>query len=277
METAAPDRATVQPRQPRRILAFTRSVGFHHDAIPYAARMVEIMGKKTGAWETVISDDPEMFRPEVLGNFDAVAMCNTTGNLFMPVNHEKLPAAIVDPLRKRDRELKQSFEKFVRGGGAIIGIHAATDAWYDWPTYGDMIGAYFISHPWTKDFTVGIKVEDPDHPVNKVFRGEDFSINDEIYTFRDEPYSREKLRILLSVDVNRTDMVSDRVRRGMKRKGTDFAISWVRTFGEGRVFYCALGHNRHIFWDRKILQHYLDGIQFALGDLEADTTPSGNR
>ncbi|MEA3365531.1 MAG: HEAT repeat domain-containing protein, partial [Candidatus Hydrogenedentes bacterium] len=61
---------------------------------------------------------------------------------------------------------------------------------------------------------------------------------------------------------------------GIRRDDDDFAVSWVRTYGEGRVFYCSLGHRHEIFWNPAILQHYLDGIQFALGDLAADTTPS---
>ena len=58
------------------------------------------------------------------------------------------------------------------------------------------------------------------------------------------------------------------------RPDNDYALSWVRSFGQGRAFYCAFGHDHAIFWNPAILQHYLDGIQFALGDLPADATPS---
>jgi type 1 glutamine amidotransferase len=100
-----------------------------------------------------------------------------------------------------------------------------------------------------------------------VFGGEGFMIRDEIYQFA-KIYTREKLRILLTLDMTKTP------NKG-KRKDQDYAVSWVKAHGKGRVFYGSLGHNPHIFWEPKLLQFYLDGIQFALGDLEADTTPSG--
>ena len=77
-----------------------------------------------------------------------------------------------------------------------------------------------------------------------------------------------KLRVLLSLDMART---ADKGRR----KDKDNAVAWVKQHGKGRIFYCSLGHKRHIFQDPKLLQFYLDGIQFALGDIEADMTPSG--
>ena len=39
-------------------------------------------------------------------------------------------------------------------------------------------------------------------------------------------------------------------------------------------FIVHFGHNEHIFWNSAVLKHYLDGIQYALGDLPADATPS---
>jgi type 1 glutamine amidotransferase len=97
-------------------------------------------------------------------------------------------------------------------------------------------------------------------------------VTDEIYQFT-VPYSRSRLRVLLSVDAAKTSIILDRI--GMvHRSDNDFAISWVKSYGKGRVFYCALGHDHEIFWNPVILQHYLDGIQFALGDLKANTTPS---
>ena len=88
-----------------------------------------------------------------------------------------------------------------------------------------------------------------------------------MYKMKD-PYSREKLRVLLSFDMSK--LPADAPSRTDK----DNPIAWIQQVGKGRVFYCSLGHNRHIFWDPQILQFYLDGIQYALGDLPADATPS---
>mgnify|MGYP005841172083 CR=1 FL=1 len=251
IDSALPDRPSVQPMTPRRLLVFTLCKGFKHSSIPVGAKCVERMGVKTGAFEAVVSDDPGMFSPANLSRFDAVCLMNTTGTLF------------------DDPALQTSFLEFVKSGKGLIGIHAATDCFYDWPEYGEMIGAYFDGHPWGANDTVTIKLDDPAHPVCAAFGGVGFSIQDEIYQFR-EPYSRSRLRVLLSIDTARTDMN----KAGIKRTDGDFAVAWVSAYGKGRVFYCSLGHNEAVFQHPAVLQHYLDGIQFAMGDLPADTTPS---
>ena len=132
-----------------------------------------------------------------------------------------------------------------------------------------MMGGYFWGHPWRSRDTVTIKIDEPGHPLSAAFEGKGFEIKEEIYQFKD-PYSRERLRVLLTIDLDKTPK-----KKGMKRKDNDYAVTWIRNYGKGRVFYCSFGHNNHIFWHPAILRHYLDGIQFALGDLEADATPSG--
>jgi type 1 glutamine amidotransferase len=52
-------------------------------------------------------------------------------------------------------------------------------------------------------------------------------------------------------------------------------MSWIRRYEKGRVFYSAIGHGAPIFWNAALLQHFLAGIQYALGDLKADDSPSG--
>ncbi|MHC5057744.1 MAG: ThuA domain-containing protein [Planctomycetota bacterium] len=251
---AAPARATARPKRRRRMLVFNLCRGFRHKSIPWAAKAMEILGQKSGAFETVMSTDPAVFAPESLRQFDAVCMNNTTRELF-----DKAP---------NKEELKRSLMDFVRGGKGIVGIHAATDCFYKWPEYGEMMGGYFSGHPWRAGDTVTIKIDEPDHPLNAGFKGQGFEIKEEMYQFK-EPYSREQLRVILSIDTEKTNM-----KKGIKRKDGDFAVSWLRDWGQGRVFYCSLGHNNPIFWHPAILQHYLDGIQYAMGDLEADARPS---
>jgi type 1 glutamine amidotransferase len=138
----------------------------------------------------------------------------------------------------------------------------------DWPRWGDIVGAYYVDWPWKGKEKVTIKLDDPNHPVNAAFKGQTLEIVDEIYQFRD-PYSRAKLHVLTSLDTTKTNM-----NKQLGRKDNDFAVSWVRECGQGRVFYCSLGHREEIYWNPKVLEHYLDGLQFALGDLKADATPS---
>lgn len=258
---ACPEKSTAVPAKPRKVLVYTKTLGFYHDAIPLGARAIQIMGQKTGAWETVISDDCYMFEPETLAQFDAVMMMSTTGELFGLTG------------KQANERLRKSLIDFVASGKGLAGSHAATDCSYRWKEYGDMIGGFFAGHPFGQ---IHVKIDDPKHPVSAAFGGQDFDIRDEIYTFRD-PYSRTKQRVLISVDMEKTKLADDPRRPGFKqgenRADHDYALSWVKEYGNGRVFYCAFGHDHGIFWNRMILQHYLDGMQYVLGDLKADATP----
>jgi hypothetical protein len=272
---AAPEKATAAPAQKRKVLAFTKALGFKHGSIPVCAKMVEVLGSKTGAWETVTSDDMAMFEPETLRQFDAVFMCSTTGDLFGRDPLDKAPKAEAE----RFARLRKSVLDFVSGGKGWGGSHAATDSCYGWPEYGEMIGGYFSGHPYGKIF---VKIDDTASPINAAFKGQGFEFADEMYVFGprgkkvdgkdSQPYSREKLHVLLSID-SANEKVKINPAAG-KRDDADYAISWIKSYGKGRVFYCSFGHNDRIFFDPRILQHFQDGIQFMLGDLKADTTPS---
>lgn len=248
---AAPAEAPAKAKKERRILVFTLTRGFRHSSIPHGVVAMETLGTKSGAFTIEHSEDPAVFAAENLARFDAVMMLNTTGELF------------------DDPALQEALLNFVKGGKGIIGIHSATDTFYGWKAYGEMMGGYFDGHPWHEDVT--LKVEDPDHATCKCFEGDQFKIIDEIYQYKKEPYSRDRLRVLLSLDHSATDMK----KQGMNREDGDYPVGWVQRYGDGRVFYCNLGHREQTYWHPVVLRHFLAGIQFALGDLEADTTPSG--
>lgn len=247
---ALPEKATAKPAKPRKMLVFWRCEGFFHGSIPWCNKALELIGQKTGAYEaSVITDDMAAFDPGKLDPFDAVLFNNTTR-----LNFE-------DPKRR------ETLMSFVKSGRGVIGIHAATDNFYDWPEAAAMMGGLFDGHPWGGGGTWAFQIEEPDHPVNKGFGGKGFWANDEIYKMK-APYSREKLRVLVGLD-----MTKDVNQKG-SREDKDNAVAWIHRCGEGRVFYCSLGHNNQIFWTPEILQHYLDGIQYAMGDLKVDDTPS---
>jgi len=248
IRTAAPFDAPAKPKKPRKLLVFSLANEYRHQSIPWGAEAFRILGEKSGAYTAMLSDDPAMFDRDKLATFDAVLFNNNCGN---PVG---------DPARRKH------FLEYVRSGRGLIGIHCA--AHLDWPEYTEALGGYSISHPWNTGSTVTVKLDDPEHPVVACFVRSSFLHTDEIFEFRD--YSRDKLRVLLSLDIDRTDMTVP----GITRKDGDFGLSWVRGYGQGRVFYCEFGHQKDVYWRPVILKHYLAGIQFALGDLEADTTDS---
>ena len=256
IENAMPTKPTVQPAKPRKILVFWKCEGFFHTSIPVVNEALKIMGQKTGAFEvTVCTDDYSVFTPEKLAQFDAVCLNNTTHLKFNPKETPERCSALMD---------------FVKSGKGIIGVHAATDNFYDWPEGQEMMGGKFTGHPWGGGGTWAVKIDEPDHPLTAVFKGKGFKINDEIYRTDPPLYSREKQLVLMSLDMS--DPTTRNVN-GFKPTDADTGISWIKTWGKGRLFYCSLGHNDHIFWNPALLQYYLGGIQFALGDYKVDTTP----
>jgi len=293
---AMPDKPVVKPAKPRKVLVYSKCTGFYHGSIPYGNKAFEIMGQKTGAFEAVVSDDLSNFEPDKLKTFDAIILNNCTGELLMgkaPRRPRKPdPKRIKDPARLKQAEarynealarweeevrkqkaqpdrgaqLRKSLMAWIKSGKGVIGTHAATDCSYRWKEYGQMIGGYFAGHPWHQE--VPLKNDDPANPINAVFGGKDFLVKDEIYQFNRGIYSRQRQRVLLSLDMSK-------LKKKGGRKDHDYAVSWVKTHGKGRVFYCSLGHRNEIFWNPVVLRHYLAGIQWALGDLTGvDTAPN---
>jgi len=262
IEAALPREPVVRPLKPRRLLIFTRNVGYPgHPSIAHANEAFTRMGQTTGAFEAVVSDDPEMFRPETLRGFDAVFFNNTVGNCFT------------------NADLRQSLLEFVTGGGGLLGVHGASVAFTrwpgaveDWPEFGYLLGARGAAHRESNE-RVWIRVEDPDHPLARVLGAKDFEYQDEFFRFGD-PFSRQRVRVLLSMDIARTEAAGGKPREGNFRPDHDFALAWVRHYGRGRVFYSTIGHNPAVFQDARMLRFYLAAIQFAVGDLPAPTTPS---
>ena len=261
IEQALPTKAFAAPRRPRRLLIFGLNVGYGgHGSIPTANLAFTLMGQRTGAFETVVSRDPTLFEPARLQRFDAVFLNNTVGNLF------------------EDPALRRSLIEFVYGGGGLMGVHGTSVAFTrwpgaieDWPEFGIMLGARGANHR-DSDEHVFIKLDDPDHPINQPFGHRGFDYRDEFFRVH-EPYSRNRVRVLLSIDTDKTSF-EGQPRGNCYREDDDYALAWVRQYGRGRVFYCTIAHNPYVFWDPKMLQFYLAATQFALGDLPAPTTPS---
>jgi type 1 glutamine amidotransferase len=261
MQTAAPEKAPVKPAKRRKVLIWGHS--WAHEPNPFAEQALQVLGRKSGAFEPVVTDDPRLLLGDALPTFDALVMNNIhERDPFLPDAFATLDAEQQAAAKKFDAAVKQSILEYVRSGKGIVGLHAATAAFQNWPEYGEMMGGFYGSHILQE---VIIKPEEPGHPLNACFERKPWRITDEIYIAR-EPYSRAKLRVLLSLDLGQ---MSDPGKRADK----DYAVSWVRPYGQGRVFYTTLGHVAETYWNPLFLRHVLAGIQFATGDLPAEASP----
>ncbi len=259
IEAAMPTKAAVQPAKPRKLLVLDQVTGFYHDCIPYWNKALEVMGEKTGAFSVTFAHDVSALSAKSLEDFDAICFNNTVS---LPLCPDRTP------------ELCQSLMDFVKGGKGVVGIHSATDSYYArpyiWPEGQEMWGGKFSGHPWMAGRTQwAIKIDEPNHPLMASFGGKGFKLADEIYRTEPPLYSRSKQLVLMSLDMSDATTKA----RCQKPSDADTGISWIKDFGEGRVFYCSLGHVHDVTWTTPILEHYLRGIQFALGDLKVDAKP----
>ena len=256
--SALPDTAPASPKQPRKLLIFDLNVVYGgHPSRFYANLAFQEMGKKTGAFEVVISRDPAVFEKENLSQFDAVFLNNTVGNQFT------------------DPRLRQNLLEFVYGGGGLMGMHGTAVAFWnwdgggdDWPEFGRMLGGRGAQHRDAQEKCF-MKIDSPGHPLLASFPKEGFELSDEFFRVGD-PYSRDRVRVLFSIDTEKTDLGA----KTPEREDQDYAAAWVRHFGRGRVFYTSFGHNPYLFWDTAMLKFYLAATQFVLGDLDVPTIPS---
>ena len=260
IEQAVPKSARANPEKPRRILSFYRC-DFPHTSIATGIAAFEKIGKATRAYSIDSTDDPAAFSKENLAKYDAIMLNN---------------AVRFDQFLNDDQ--RQAFLDFVESGKGMIGIHGATSACTEWPEGAQVAGAVFHCHPWKSGGTWAGQVESPDHELNEAWKDKETWFKDEIYIYRGGSFSRDRSRVLLSMDMTKQrnyvgTHLDQKTSQHIKPDG-DFPVAWIHRYGNGKVFCTNLGHNHATYWNPVVLQHYLDGIQFALGDLSADETPS---
>jgi uncharacterized protein len=242
------------PPHRRQLLAIGEQKGYRHDAVSHALATIERLGHDSGLWDTTIRTDSEAltktkleFNAKNLNDFDAVLFF-TGGELEM------------------DAQQKADLLSFIHDDGkGFVGVHSAAITFTSWPEYGEMIGGYFDEHPWGT-FDAPIIVEDAAFPGMQQWP-RSFALRDEVYQIKN--YSRDKVRVLMRLDPAKIDLNNKNVHR----TDGDFAVTWARTCGKGRVFYSSLGHVPEN-WDNPALQKmYAEGIKWVLGLTGADATP----
>ena len=172
-----------------------------------------------------------------------------------------------------DPAVREGLMRFIREGGGLGGYHGTPHASIDWTEFGDMLAARAGSHRSPSE-KVTVKIDDPKSPLTAAFGGQEFEFSDEFFRFTTPPYSRDKVHVLLSFNTEKTDLHQLPNCDICIRPDNDYPISWIRSFGKGRIFYATVGHNPTVFETPSMAKFFLAGLQFILGDLDADTTPS---
>ena len=149
-----------------------------------------------------------------------------------------------------------------RGAGPVL----------QWPEFNKLIGGFFKFH-WVYPQEITVKIDDPKSPLTAMFHGEEYVIHDETYTFAQDSFSRKNVHMLTSIDYDKMS-AADKAKEQNPRTDGDYALSYIRREGKGRVFYEAHGHAENIYAMTPMLEHVRAGIQYALGDLKADDSPS---
>jgi type 1 glutamine amidotransferase len=250
-----PRQAYAKPKKPRKLLVIESLHGMSHDTIPHVNVMLEEMGKITGAWQTEFSNDLNNLRSPKIKEYDGIFLNDIVGE-FLP-----------------DPEIRESLARFVKEGGGIGGKHGTPWASRNWDEFAEMIGAQSAPHRIEQGV---MKVYDPTSPLMKPFDGKDLNFREEYYRFQTEGQGRlrwDKVRVLLTVELD-NPAIEPRPWTGYKRPDNVYPVTWIRTYGKGRVFYCSLGHMPETFWTPPIVGHFLAGVQYLLGDLDADATPN---
>ena len=257
IDAAIPNKPIAAPKETRKLLVIESLEGMSHNTIPLTNVMIQRMGEKTGAWTTVFSNDLSNLRYPKVKEYDAIFLNSIVGE-FLP-----------------DPSLRADLVRYVNEGGGIGGIHGTPWASRNWDEFAEMIGAQSAPHRIENGI---LKVYDKENPIVRPFNYENLPFREEYYRFEDSGNGRlrwDKVRVLLIVDLDeKVPASTDKPWTGYKRPDKVYPVAWIREYGKGRVFYNSMGHMNETFMKPEIVGHLLAGMQYILGDVDANATPN---
>mgnify|MGYP006299606647 CR=1 FL=1 len=225
----------VEYNEPLNILVFSKTNGFRHASISSGLKMLYDLSPKQN-WVITATEDASLFSDHQLENYDVAVFMNPTGDAI-------------------DDAGQEAFKDFMKSGKGFVGIHAAADHEYEWPFYGNLVGAYFKTHPPAQEGTVIF--ENHDHPAMEPFKGMDsYTTFDEWYTFRENP--RPNVNVLASLDES-----SIKKAKNDDWKMGDHPLIWWNEKEGIRSFYTVFGHTHEAFQDKLVVEHITNAINWA--------------
>ncbi|MFC0623455.1 ThuA domain-containing protein [Kribbella deserti] len=224
---------------PYDVLVFSKTAGFRHDSIPPGIQLIRDLGA-ANSFTVTATEDANAFTAANLARYEAVVFLNTTGDVLNATQ-------------------QSAFESYIRGGGGYAGIHSAADTEHDWPFYGELVGAYFASHPAIQQATV--RVENRAHQATQHLAPA-WVRTDEWYNYRTN--ARTSARVLATLDESTYSGGS---------MGADHPHTWCKTIQSGRSFYTGSGHTQSTFAESGFRAMILGGIRYAANRTKADCRP----
>lgn len=234
----------VQPKpESIHVLVTTKTGGFRHDSIPEAIKAFVEMGQERN-WNITFTEDSSLFTPELLARMDAVVFLLTSGEIFEDAQREAI-------------------EEFVRQGGGLFGVHSGgTDTEYNWPWLRARIRAKFVSHPPVCE--AELIIEDRDHPATRHYESDRVLVEDEIYSFDENP--REHVQVLISVDEDSYDVDNNPWFKNVTSHAMgDHPLVWYQEWEAGRVIQTALGHTNEQYRDASFRAQLAGALEWAVG------------
>lgn len=165
---------------------------------------------------------------------------------------------------KKAKQLEDNLIRYVSKGHGLMVLHGSIVMQNKSENYGKMVGGSFDYHPVQQ--MIQVKLVDPNHPLVAAFDGQGFEHVDEPYLFNNA-YFDYNFRPLLYMEADKLTGLKTKVEDNIKY------ISWIKKQGKGRVFYSSPSHNAQSMTNPKLLQFFLDGLQYVMGDLKCDDTP----
>ena len=270
IEALAPSQTRFPSTSAKKILLFSLHTGFEHWVIPHTEEVFKILGSKSKQFEVTASKDIHQFEKESLSNYDAIVLNNTCSkpdhrHLFWDQLRAEstLDSAIV---MAKAQELESNVIEFVKKGGGLLLLHGGITTLNNSQKFSELVGASFDYHP--PQQLIQVKLENPSHPLVAAFPKDGFSHVDEPYFYKNA-YSNLNFTPLLYFD--NAQIHSQRANQELKSGKT--YVAWIRPEGKGKVMYIAPSHNAQSFENPALLQFFLDGLQYVVGDVSGDETP----
>ena len=270
IEKIVPSELTVKNVGKKKILVFSKATGFDHWTIPHNVEMLKILAKKTNAFEMHIGFDIEHFEKDNLDKFDAVILNNSNPSgpdrdLFADLMKQNTSLSD-EEIKKRAPKYEENLMNYISEGHGLMILHGAITVQNNSMEFSKMTGGSFDYHP--KQQEMHLKEVDANHPLVKAFNGNGFTHVDEPYFYKNA-YFDYNFRPLLYIDIDKLE--------GMKKDVEEEVtyVAWIKKYGKGRVFYTSPSHNAQSFENPELLQFFLDGMQYVVGDLKCDDSPIG--